>query len=156
MQSRLSPAQNLLHSQGGHLGLEFTESDALAAAMQEAPRAHDGGLPIACPAMTACSSQCCLSCVSLRSHRWLRARPGNLTVLARESEECACVYMAVSAECYDWCQRQPGSWGSCNSCSADCLYMSCRSGQLPPSLMSLAKPQHWYSSSKSRGTTLSH
>ena len=27
--------------------------------------------------------------------------------------------MAVSAECYDWCERQPGSRGSCNPPSAE-------------------------------------
>ena len=128
-----------------HQGLACTESDALAAAMQKSPRAHDDSLLRACHAKAAYSSPCCLSCVSLRSQRWLRITAGNLTVLAQS---------LTSVHAHTWQSVQSamtgvsvtmGHRGSCDSPFAEfcgrALYISYRPGQLPPSLMPLAKPQ---------------
>ena len=100
----------------------------LAVPMQESPRAHDDSLPRACHAMTAYSSPCCLPCVNLRSQRWLRITPGNLTVLALTSvhaQTWQSVQTAMTGVSFTLAHR-----GSCESPSAEfcgrALYISCR------------------------------
>ena len=86
MVKQTEPCFDLMHKQGCIWASCETEADALAAAVQGSPKAHDVyELGVSC---NDCIQQPVLpfKCQAGGPHRWLRRMPAGLTVLARQSE----------------------------------------------------------------------